>query len=136
MLVRAAFLALVALAAPSAASAAEPIAQGGVAGTTAGCDAVASGQYPASDDWVVVTRKYMRQHESICEFVQTLPSKDGALFVNAICSGEGDTWPATFVISAGEDEGSVRVSDSNNNPWDVHVCDALTDAAAAKLFGE
>jgi hypothetical protein len=136
MLARATLVALFALAGASAASAAEAIAQGSVYGTTDGCDAVASGQYPESDDWVVVTRRYMRQHESICSFVQTLPDQDGALFVNAICSGEGDTWPATFVIAAGQDEGSVRVSDSNNNPWDIHACEGLTDAAADKLFGE
>lgn len=110
--------------------------QGSVYGTTDGCAAVASGKYPDSDDWSVVTRKYLRQHESICEFVQTLPDRYGSLFVNAVCSGEGDTWPATFVILKGEDEGALRITDSNNNPWDLQVCDGQTDAAADKLFGE
>jgi hypothetical protein len=133
---RAAFVALLTLAAAQAALAAEAIAPGGVYGTDDGCAAVASGQYPDSDDWLVLTGKYMRQHESVCNFVQKLPDQYGSLFVNAICSGEGDTWPTSFVISTGEDEGDVRISDTNNNPWDVHACDGLTDTAADKLFGE
>jgi hypothetical protein len=135
MFARTALLALFALAAADA-LAAEVLPPGSVYGTTDGCAAVASGQYPASDDWVVVTRKYMRQHESVCSFVQTLPDQFGSLFVSAICSGEGETWPASFAITKGEDDGSLRLSDTNNNPWDMNVCDGLTDAAADKLFGE
>jgi hypothetical protein len=136
MLRRAAILALLAVTGVEAAAAAEALPAGSVYGTTEGCTAVASGEYPATDDWSVVTRKYLRQHESVCEFVQTLPDQYGSLFVNAVCSGEGDTWPATFVILKGEDEGALRISDSNDNPWDLHVCDGQTDAAADKLFGE
>ncbi len=136
MLRPAALLALSSIAFADAAAAAEVLATGSVYGTDVGCAAVSSGEYPASDDWVVVTRRYMRQHESACSFVQVLPDRYGSLFVSAICSGEGDTWPASFVVSAGEDEGMLRLSDTNNNPWEMHVCDGLTDAAADKLFGE
>jgi hypothetical protein len=136
MLTRAAFFTAVVIVGAPAAMAAEAIAPGGVYGTDEGCAAVASGNYPDSDDWLVLTGKYMRQHESICSFVQKLPDRYGSIFVNAICSGEGDTWPTSFVIAAGEEEGDVRISDTNNNPWDVHACDGLTDAAADKLFGE
>jgi hypothetical protein len=131
-----ALAALLAIVGANAAFADEALLDGSVYGTAAGCAAVASGKYPDSDDWSVVTRKYLRQHESICEFVQTLPDQYGSLFVSAICSGEGDTWPATFAITKGEDEGSLRVSDTDNNPWDVNVCEGQTDAAADKLFGE
>jgi hypothetical protein len=137
MLGRAALLLLFSsLGAGAAAAGDEALPPGSVFGTTDGCAAVAKGEYPPSDDWVVVTRKYLRQHESVCDFVQTLPDQYGSLFVSAICSGEGETWPATFAITKGDDEGSLRVSDSNNNPWDVNVCEGQSDAAADKLFGE
>ncbi|MEJ0011935.1 MAG: hypothetical protein WDM94_04745 [Bauldia sp.] len=136
MLRRLTLLALLAVAGADVAVAAEALQPGSVYGTDEGCAAVAAGEYPATDDWTVVTRKSLHQHESVCEFVQTLPGRDGSLFVNAICSGEGDTWPATFAILAGEDDGALRIADSNNNPWDVHACDGQTDAAADKLFGE
>jgi hypothetical protein len=136
MLRRVAALALFAVAGAEAAVAAEALPAGSVYGTSDGCAAVASGEYPPSDDWMVVTRRYMRQHESACDFVQALPDKYGSLFVNAICSGEGESWPATFVVSKGQEEGALHISDSNNNPWDVSICDGQTDAAADKLFGE
>ena len=134
-MLRGGLVALLVLSGAAPAGAGEALAAGAVYGNDPGCAMVASGGYGEDDSWVVVTRRYMRQHESACSFVQTLPDRYGPLFVSAICAGEGENWPATLVVSAGED-GGISVSAADIDPLQLHLCDGLVDAAADKVFGE
>lgn len=127
-------LSLLLVLAASAVHAQEALQAEGVYGDKTGCTIVATGDYGTSDSWVVVTRRYMRHHESSCEFVETIPGKFGSLFVNAICSGEGETWPATYAISNGEE--GILVSPAGGEPFEVGVCEGVTAEAADKVFGE
>ena len=76
-------------------------------GNETGCKVLAGGAY-ASDDKLILRPDSIEAHESICEFVEVLPTKDGAAVVTGYCQGEGALWARQYVVSAADPENSNR----------------------------
>ncbi len=131
---------LVASAMAASAATADTLQPGKVYGNSEGCACAKTGQFPGTDSYVVITTRYVQQIETSCELVQALVGKYGDIFANAICSGEGETWPQTYVLSALTEDGSFTVTTSDGSylgsPDDaLKLCDGVTMEQADKVFG-
>ena len=72
-------------------------------GNETGCKVLAGGEY-TSDDKLILRPDSVEAHESGCEFVEVLPSKDGGAVITGYCQGEGSLWTRQYVVSPPDPE--------------------------------
>jgi hypothetical protein len=93
-------------------------------GNETGCQVLAGGAY-TSDDKLILRPDSIEAHESICEFVEVLPTKDGAAVITGFCQGEGSMWTRLYVVSPPDPEnGEMRqIFFDNGELWaEVRPC--------------
>lgn len=72
-------------------------------GNSEGC-AFDPEQGSTSDSKIIVTPQNVEFHESGCDFLQVLTASYGRSVVTALCSGEGEEWVSTYLVTPDLDD--------------------------------
>jgi hypothetical protein len=94
-------------------------------GNVEGCKALAD---PASvaDSKITVTAQKVEFLESGCDFLQVLTGSYGRSVVTALCSGEGEEWVSTYLVTPDIDDPAAlhfKMQGSEEFQFTVSKCD-------------
>lgn len=96
-------LSLAALAAAPAVGFAAGLDIASTYGNATGCRVLAGGDYTGDDRFLLHPDRY-EAHESVCEYLDVVSSREGAQVVRALCQGEGSYWIQSLIVSPPDPE--------------------------------
>lgn len=94
-------------------------------GNPDGCD-YDSEQAPISDRKIIVTPQRVEFHESACDFLQVLTASYGRAVITALCSGEGEEWVSTYIVTPDFNQPEAlhfRMQGGDESEFTVSKCD-------------
>ncbi|BCH24041.1 hypothetical protein MesoLjLc_37080 [Mesorhizobium sp. L-8-10] len=94
-------------------------------GNENGCK-VGRGEQVDTDDFLLLRPDGIDAYASSCEFVQSLPAKDGSRVLTGLCDEEGHEGKVVRMLSVGpsaDDPSALTISDGNGGLWgEVKPC--------------
>ena len=94
-------------------------------GNSEGC-AFDREQTSMSDSKIIVSPQNVEFHESGCDFLQVLTASYGRSVVTALCSGEGEEWVSTYLVSQDLDDPATldfKMQGGDGFEFTVSKCD-------------